>query len=54
MNYHKEILETLESLTEAARGFWEGKASSEDYFETELVRAEDLLEKISVKPKHHK
>ncbi len=57
MNYHREILETLESLTEAARAFWNDGAedeSVENHFEMELVRAEDFLEKISVKPRHRK
>jgi hypothetical protein len=57
MNYHKKILEHLESLAEAGRAFWEGGANCteklEDYFETELVRAEDFLEEIGGKPRHH-
>ena len=47
----KKTLEILKSLTEASRDFWEGGAqtdggSLDDYFETELVRAEDFLEEV--------
>ena len=47
----ERMLETLKSLTEAARAFWEGAETCgpetlEDYFEMELVRAEDFLEEV--------
>lgn len=57
MDYHKRTLEILESLAKAGRAFWNGKAGDdavEDYFETELVRAEDFLEEVGGKPRHHK
>ena len=46
----EKTTEVLKTLAEAARAFWEGGAlcteSLEDYFETELVRAEDHLLKL--------
>jgi hypothetical protein len=47
----KKTLEMLQSLTEAARAYWEGSETdscmaAEDHFETELVRAEDYLEEV--------
>jgi hypothetical protein len=40
-----KTLEVLESLADAARAFWE-RDGQEDYFEIELVRAEDYLEEV--------
>jgi hypothetical protein len=46
----KKTLEHLETLAEAARAYWESSDcaddQAEDYFETELVRAEDYLEEV--------
>ena len=47
----EKALEILRSLAEASRDFWEGGAmtngdSLDEYFETELVRAEDFLEEV--------
>lgn len=57
MDYHKETLEKLESLAKASRAFWESgvncTGSLEYYFKSELVRAEDFLEEIGGKPRHH-
>ena len=46
----EKTVEVLKTITEAARAFWEGGAtctgSLEDYFETEMVRAEDYLKEL--------
>ena len=49
----EKTAEVLKTLAEAARAFWEGGAlcteKLEDYFETELVRAQDHLLKLKDK-----
>jgi hypothetical protein len=54
----KKLIEHLDSLTESARMFWEGDETGcimaiEDYFETELVRAEDFLEEVKRNAQPH-
>jgi hypothetical protein len=47
-DFERKLWEHLKSLADAGRVFWDGGAmidggDVEDYFETELVRAEDFI-----------
>ena len=43
--FESKAIEHLRTLADAARKFWEGD-NAEDYFEVELVRAEDFLKEV--------